>query len=203
MLNRRQGVGIAIAVCVLSVIVFYPFVNASNYYGNYCLSSTPTLGRAVFSWFPRLLFVAKTCFSSYSLNRKDRRQNAEVNGVKLSVFKGREAGLNRAIFAILARESPKNIKELQKQVSKQKGLEGTYYASLTKRLHCLLETGYIAQAKPTEAGIKTQAYELRVKAYLASFLDAYSMQDIIDQATDTQAALILLALLNVIAPEKD
>ncbi|MFH0748704.1 MAG: hypothetical protein V1915_02130 [Candidatus Bathyarchaeota archaeon] len=42
------------------------------------------------------------------------------------------------------------------------------------------------------------SYKLRTKAYLAMFLKEYSMQDILDKATDTQAAIILLTLLNVL-----
>ena len=122
---------------------------------------------------------------------------------ELEVFTGRAARANLAIFKALAKQSPQTIKELRKQIIKQKGLQETYYASLTKRLHYLQETGYIAQAKSTEAGFKAQGYELRVKAYLATFLDAYSMQDILDQATDTQLAQIQLALLNVVLAEKD
>jgi len=64
-------------------------------------------------------------------------------GTRLKVFSGREARLNRAIFEILAKESPQPLKQLYKKINKQKGLEETYYASLTKRLHALQEAGYI------------------------------------------------------------
>ncbi len=124
----------------------------------------------------------------------------KCKGTELAVFKGREAKLNRAIFEILA-ESLQTISNLQKQLSKQKGLSGVYYASLTKRIHVLKETGYIKEIKPT--GYKASAYALRVKAYLATFLNSNSMQDVLDVATDEKAAIILLALLNVVSPEKD
>ena len=57
-------------------------------------------------------------------------------------------------------------------------------------------------AKPTGEGAKTQTYELTIKAYLAAFLKENSMQDILDQATDTQAAFLLLTLLNVSLHDK-
>jgi DNA-binding transcriptional ArsR family regulator len=122
---------------------------------------------------------------------------------RLAVFKGREAKLNRAIFETLATKGPQTISNLQKQISKQKGLTGTYYASLSKRIRRLEETGYITQVKPTPAGSKAATYELRVKAYLAAFLNSTSMEDVIDQATDSKAAMILLALLNALSPDKD
>lgn len=125
----------------------------------------------------------------------------KAKGTELSVFSGREARLNRAIFEILAKESPQLLKQLYKKVSKQKGLEETYYASLTKRLRCLKEAGYIAENKQKQPS--PTIYELRTKAYLAMFLEENSMQDILEQATDTQSALILLALLNAATQEKE
>ncbi|MEM2081498.1 MAG: hypothetical protein QW744_04415 [Candidatus Bathyarchaeia archaeon] len=122
-------------------------------------------------------------------------------GTRLKVFSGREARLNRAIFEILAKESPQPLKQLYKKVSKQKGLEETYYASLIKRLHCLKEVGYIAETKQKHPS--PTIYELRTKAYLAMFLEENSMEDILEQATDTQSALILMALLNAVTYEKE
>lgn len=121
-------------------------------------------------------------------------------GTRLKVFSGREARLNRAIFEILAKESPQPLKQLYKKINKQKGLEETYYASLTKRLRCLKEAGYIAETKQKHPS--PTIYELRTKAYLAMFLEENSMQDIIEQVTDTQSALILMALLNAVTQEK-
>ena len=124
-------------------------------------------------------------------------------GTKLEVFTGREASRNLAIFETLANKGPQNIGSLQRQLNKQKGLGGTYYASLNKRIHSLQNSGYLKQSTKPETGSKATIYELRMKAYLAMFLDAYSMQEILNQATDTQAAQILLALLNAISPNKD
>jgi hypothetical protein len=42
-----------------------------------------------------------------------------------------------------------------------------------------------------------------MKAYFALFLIENNIHDILDQATETQSAYILLALLNVLLPEKD
>lgn len=83
-------------------------------------------------------------------------------------------------------------------------MEETYYASLTKRLHALIESGYLKEAKSKQEGSKGQAnYELKMKAHLARFLKKNSIQNMPNQATDAQAAHILLALLNVILSERD
>jgi hypothetical protein len=65
----------------------------------------------------------------------------------------------------------------------------------------LKEAGYIAETKQKHPS--PTIYELRTKAYLAMFLEENSMEDIIEQATDTQSALILLALLNAVTQEKE
>jgi len=128
----------------------------------------------------------------------------KAKGTELDVFSDRAARANSAIFDILAKERPQTIKQILKQISKYRGLEETYYASLTKRLHSLQETGYIGEEKTAEGESKGQKrYGLRVKAYLAMFLKENSMQDVLDQATDSQAAYILLSLLNVSFPQKD
>lgn len=125
-------------------------------------------------------------------------------GTELDVFSDRAARANSAIFDMLAKERPKTIKQILKQISKYEGLEETYYASLTKRLNSLQEAGYVGEVKTAEEDSKGQkSYELGIKAYLAMFLKENSVQDIIDQATDAQAAYILLALLNVFSQEKD
>lgn len=129
--------------------------------------------------------------------RKNNKEN------ELAVFMGKEARLNLAIFEVLAKDSPQTIKELRTQVIKQKSLEETYYASLTKRLRSLQETGYVKKIQPVKPGSNLQFFELRIKAYLASFLKTYSIQNIVDKSTDQQAASVLLVLLNVILEEKD
>jgi len=124
-------------------------------------------------------------------------------GTDLEVFSGREASRNLAIFEILANSDPQTIPQLQKQICKRKELSGTYYASISKRIHCLEETGYIRQAKPATEGTKAATYELRIKAYLATFLKYSSIEDLLSQVIDAQAAMILLALINAAPPDKE
>ena len=124
-------------------------------------------------------------------------------GTELDVFSDRAGRANAAIFEVLAKESPQTIKQLLKKITQYEGLEETYYASLTKRLHSLIESGYLREVKSIQEGSKSQAnYKLRTKAHLAMFLKENNMQDILDQATDTQAAMILLALINAVSSRK-
>ncbi len=128
----------------------------------------------------------------------------KAKGTELEVFSDRAGRANAAIFEVLARESPQTIKHILKQIIRYEGLEETYYASLTKRLHALIESGYIKEVQPAKEGSKGQAnYELRMKAHLAMFLKENNIQDILERATDAQAAVVLLALLSVVLKEKD
>src|SRR5208337_2158784 len=97
-------------------------------------------------------------------------------GCLLSVFKGREAHLNRAIFRVLAVDGPKTISELQKQLCRQKGLGSIYYASVYKRLCCLEKAGYVESTlvEASESESRAKFYELSTKAYLALFLSRKS-----------------------------
>ena len=130
------------------------------------------------------------------------KNKSRSKGTELDVFQDRAAKANTAIFEILAKESPQTIKQLLKQISKYEGLEETYYASLTKRLRSLQESSYIGEAKTAQDSKVQVSYELRMKAHLAMLLKENSIQDIIDQATETQTAILLLALLNILQDKK-
>jgi hypothetical protein len=116
-------------------------------------------------------------------------------GTELDVFKGQEAKLNFAVFTILALLGPLTINELHKQIIRQKALNSLYYASLTKRLHCLTADEYIKEIKPKPDSNAT-TFILTNKAYLAVFLHLNSMQEILDKASEKNRAFLLLALMN-------
>jgi DNA-binding HxlR family transcriptional regulator len=118
------------------------------------------------------------------------------------VFSDRAGRANAATIDALAKESPQTIKQILKKITKYEGLKETYYASLTKRLRNLTEIGLIEEIKPNQKGAPA-SYRLCVKAILAMVLEENSIQDIFNQATNTQAAHILLAVLNVLLTKKD
>ena len=123
-------------------------------------------------------------------------------GTDLNVFSDRAGRANAAIIDVLVKESPQTIKQLLKKITKYEGLEETYYASLTKRLRNLTEIGLIEEIKPNRKGAPT-SYGLCIKSVLAMVLEENRMQDIFNQATNIQAAHILLTLLNVLLTKKD
>ena len=90
-----------------------------------------------------------------------------TKGTELSVFKGREAKLNRAIIKTLAIKTPQSTRELYKKAIYSKTLRNTSYSTVNKRVRELEKTGYLKKAavKERPGGI-TNYYELSPKGYL-------------------------------------
>jgi hypothetical protein len=102
----------------------------------------------------------------------------KLKNTKLSVFKGREARLNHAIFQILSLKGPQTIYDVHRQVRAHRGLRYTCYASVNKRVRALEDSGYVKKAcvKRTKAGFEASTYELGAKAYLAMLLNSVSLE---------------------------
>jgi len=115
---------------------------------------------------------------------------------RLSVFKGREARLNHAIFQILSLKGPQTIYDVHRQVRAHRGLRYTCYASVNKRVRALEESGYIKKIgiKKTKAGFEASIYELNVKGYLAILLNQINLDDFLKRVDDATASTILGAI---------
>jgi len=119
---------------------------------------------------------------------------------RLSVFKGHEARLNRAIFHILAHRGPLTIYDIHKEVKTQRGLRYTHYANVNKRVRALGESGYIKKIgiKKTKAGFQASIYELCTKAYLVTVLNSINLDELLRKVDEAMAQTILVAILNSI-----
>ncbi len=201
-MRSRDIIALAVAL-VVTCSIFYPFFTGdADHQGGI---SELIFGHAPSTCFSQLFFIAAIHSSSHFCpDKNSRRKKVEANdsGSKLSVFKGREANLNRAIFTILAMEGPKTILELQKQLSKQKGLHGTYYASINKRIHCLEKEGYVSPIQTAQPAVKAALYELLPKALLATFMSKKSPEEVLNQITDKDAIIILSDLIQACSPNK-
>jgi len=118
----------------------------------------------------------------------------------LSVFKGREAKLNKAIFHILALKGPQTIYDIHKEAKTRRGLRHIRYATINKRVRALEELGYIKKIgfKKTKAGFKATIYELSARAYLAMTLNAINLEDLVMQAEEPTALAILGYLIDAL-----
>ena len=122
---------------------------------------------------------------------RSKRKTAE-----LSVFKGREAKLNHAIFQILATKGPLTIYDIHKEVKAQRGLRHVRYASVLKRVRALQEPGYLEKtgARKTKAGFKASVYGLTAKAQLAVLLDSINLDEFFTKVDEATASAVLAAI---------
>ena len=118
---------------------------------------------------------------------------------RISVFKGREVRLNRAIFYILAFKGPLTIYDIHKMVKTRRRLRHVRYASVNKRVRSLEELGYIKKigAKKTKAGFEAYIYELTARAYLAILLDSINLENLLMRVDETTASAIMAIITHV------
>ena len=120
-------------------------------------------------------------------------------GIELSVFKGREAKLNRAILQALARKGPQTIYDLHKEMKNQRGLKYTKYTNVNRRVKALEGICYVEKvgAKSTQAGFEAALYDITERAYLAMWLSKTSVEELIQKA-ELPAILTLLGTLAIL-----
>lgn len=121
----------------------------------------------------------------------------KCKGIELSVFKGREAMLNRVIFQILGINGPQTVYDIHKQATKQRGLRNTRYASVNKRMKLLERPDYVNKVaeKETKAGFKASIYDLCPKTYLAILLSSIDIEELIAEVNEDTALAITAILL--------
>jgi len=117
---------------------------------------------------------------------------------RLSVFKGREARLNHAIFHILALKGPQTIYDIHRELKARKGLRYIRYATVNKRIRLLKESGYINKigVKKTKAGFQASVYELTARAYLAMLFNFINLDDLLMKVDEATASAILAAIMS-------
>lgn len=122
----------------------------------------------------------------------------KTKGTELSVFKGREAKLNRVIFQVLAYAGTATVYDIHKQICRFRGLKRTHYSSVNKRIKHLEESGYITKVatKATKAGFEASLYELRIAATLALMLSCIDLDTFLPQVSDEYGLTLLCGLIN-------
>ena len=115
---------------------------------------------------------------------------------KLSLFKGREARLNKIILLILGRECCLNIWQVYKRVRETRGFRHTRYHVINRRIRDLEQEGFIevTMVKETPQGQKVKFYQSTTKTHLAFLLDAINLDQLIQSANSTDTIILLAAL---------
>ena len=130
--------------------------------------------------------------------RVTKKQLSKRNSkaIKLSVFNGREAKLNSAIFYVLSQEAPLAVWNILGRIKDLPGLKRTKYAVISLRVKALETQGYLRRAgtRDKKQGGQTNLYELTAQAQLAMALRNKTMDDIIGKLNE-DTALMMLSLI--------
>ena len=122
---RRLGVfALAVALFFACSVTYTVLVDGPNGITSYRFVIASVIGHGLLRCLSHLaLATAKTSGPSHFYpNKNTRRQRPDTNGVQLSIFKGREAKLNRTILLTLFQAGPLVVYDITKQVKKRKGL---------------------------------------------------------------------------------
>ena len=112
--------------------------------------------------------------------------------VRLSIFRGKKAKRNLAIFTVLSETSPLAIWDIHRNVGKLRGFKGIKYAVINTRIKALEEKGYLNSVgnRDTKQGGKTTLYTLSAKMKLAIKLYSENIDDVFDGLTEESASAI-------------
>jgi len=119
--------------------------------------------------------------------------------VKLSVFKGKEDKLNRAIFQVLAQKTSQTAWEIFNQLTKQQELSDLKYWVLIRRIKNLSESDFLMKVDEikTMPGTETGLYQLIPRAELAFALDQIDLDKFINEADYHRILTALEAFRNL------
>jgi len=104
--------------------------------------------------------------------------------IKLQVFKGREARLNKAVFRILAFRGPRAIYALLGEIKKQRGFTDTRYGVVRLRVEALEKQDYlmIVGVEKTHVGSYAPVYQMTPRAELALTLSRTDLDRLVREA---------------------
>jgi len=119
---------------------------------------------------------------------------AGAGGVRLSVFKGRKARLNRVIFKVLCECGPLTIYELRKKIRRLRDFRYTGYSVINRRVHALERGNYLEVVELRRAEkfpYPIHVYRLTVRARLAMLLDRLDLDSFLRTADEAKLEVLL------------
>ena len=117
----------------------------------------------------------------------------EVGRVRLSVFTGTKARLNRVILRVLAQHGPLTISSLRKRIRTLGDFRYTRYSVIHRRIHALQKEGFLEVVGIDEVK-KSFVYGLTPRGELAILLDQLDLDEVLRTADIEKIAAILNAL---------
>jgi DNA-binding PadR family transcriptional regulator len=118
---------------------------------------------------------------------------------RIAVFRGRDARLNKAIFWILAQQSPLTIYDIWRKLRTQRDFAYIPYNTVNRRIRALEEHGYIEKSgeRKTKTGFAAILYQLTTRAYLAILLDKTNLDSFIEEAPENNIVSAIAAIMSM------
>jgi hypothetical protein len=118
---------------------------------------------------------------------------------RISVFKGRDARLNKAIFWILAQQSPLTIYDIWRKLRTQRDFAYLPYNTVNRRVRALEQQSYIEKSgeRTTKTGFVAILYQAAVRAYLAILLDKIDLDHFLEKASEASILSAVGAVISV------
>ena len=135
-----------------------------------------------------------TSYSPLNPHNADKKPPKKNDLTKLSIFKGRQQRVNRAIFCVLSKNSPLAIWNILQTIRHDlKGFKRTKYATINVRVKALEKQRYLQVSgyRTIRQGGKTKLYKLTTKARLAIVLSTISIDDFINVLEEKSALKLL------------
>lgn len=117
---------------------------------------------------------------------------------RVTVFKGRDARLNKAIFWILAQQSPLTIYDIWRKLRTQRDFAYIPYNTVNRRVRALEKHGYIGKSgeRKTKTGFVAILYQLTARTYLAILLDKIDLNNFIEKAPESSILSTIEAIIS-------
>jgi DNA-binding PadR family transcriptional regulator len=116
---------------------------------------------------------------------------------RISIFQGREARLNKAIFWILAKQGQLTIYDTWRKLRDQRDFAYIRYHIVNRRLRGLERQGYVEKSgeRKTKTGFTATLYQLTIRVYLATLLDKIDLDNFIEKAPDASILSVIEAII--------
>jgi len=116
---------------------------------------------------------------------------------RVSVFKGRDARLNKAIFWILAQQCSLTIYDLWRRLRTQRDFAYIPYNTVNRRVRALEEHGYIeiSGERKTKTGFAAKLYQLGTRACLAMLINRINLDGFVEKAPNDKMLCALAAFV--------
>jgi hypothetical protein len=181
--QKEAAAGVALAILFVCVLLFLRI-----------FFHTQMLSAKFFRLFTFIFILA--IVDATQKRAIDQKLKSSAGSVKLRVFRGKKARLNRIIFLILASKKSLTCYELYLEIRRVKEFGNTKHQSVYGRVKALYEEGWLCKCgmKFVKANFLSPLYRLSTQAYVALKLDKTDLDVYLGTAPEPYLYLMLEAV---------